>query len=90
MCHLTNIFCSTCNITTPCVLDVNVKGRIVFNEGDLSHLDVIVKFFWIQPLIGLDEAKNLSMHSKKFNCCPFVEGHLNSWFIFLHLKVKAW
>jgi hypothetical protein len=36
-------FCFAWNITTHCVLDVNVKGWIVLNEGNLSHIDVIVK-----------------------------------------------
>jgi len=70
MCHFTDIiwqddgmfFCFACNITTHCVLDVNVKGWIVLNE--VSNIDVIMKKDWIQPLIGLNDMTFLSMHSK--------------------------
>jgi hypothetical protein len=57
-------FYFACNITTPCVLDVNVKGRIVPNEGSLSHVHVTMKKISIQPLIGLNEVTLLSMHSE--------------------------
>jgi hypothetical protein len=49
--HFTNIiwqddgmfFCFACNMATNCVLDVNVKGRIVLNEGNLLDIDVTMK-----------------------------------------------
>jgi hypothetical protein len=70
--------CSTCNIIAPCVLDVNVKGQIVPDKSNLLHVDVIVKKYWIQPLIGLDEVEFVSMHlGKKLKGHLFVEGHLN-------------
>jgi hypothetical protein len=55
-------FCFACNITTPCVLDVNVKHRIVPNKGSLSHVHVTMKKNWIQPLTNVDEVTFLSMH----------------------------
>jgi hypothetical protein len=55
-------FCFACNITSPCVLDVNVKGQIVPNKGNLSHVHVTEKKNCIQPLTSLDETTFLSMH----------------------------
>lgn len=55
MCHLTHIirqddddgmfFCYASNITTPCVLEVNVKGRILLDKNNLSHIDVTFDSF---------------------------------------------
>jgi hypothetical protein len=55
-------FCFACNITSPCVLDVNVKGQTVPNKGNLSHVHVTEKTNWIQHLTSLDETTFLSMH----------------------------
>jgi hypothetical protein len=49
-------------MATNCVLDVNVKGRIVLNEGNLLDIDVTMKKDWIQPLTSLNKATFLSMH----------------------------
>ncbi len=51
--------CSTCNIIAPNILYVNVKGQIMLNESNLSHVDNTMKNDWIH---GLDVATFLSMH----------------------------
>jgi hypothetical protein len=61
---------------------VNVKGQIVFNQNNLSHVDVTMKNDWIH---GLDVATFLSMHSEnKLIVIHSIEGHFNLWIIFLH------
>jgi len=77
-CHLTHIirqddgmffFCYACNITTPpCVLEMNVKHRIVLDNNNPSHIDVTFeKGLDSNFLNDLDEATFLSMHFGKTN-----------------------